>query len=509
MLKKIFPFLNKSFTNWSENIHNKIEIKFPTHDKEIIELIHKAKEKQQHIRVVGSGHSISPVICYSHEQNLMLISLRDYKLHPQDIIIDHKNKLVQVNAGWTLAQLYQSLNEYNYFLETQPTNYSLTISGITCMPVCGSHLSSSFIADSLISMTLIDMHGNNVIKHNTEDDFDLYRVNLGLFGIVTSLTFRLREMNTLLPQLTTHYNIFYEDVSKIKKNILDNYFKDKIYKCFYPDRSTSEYMNCFIDFHNNILVCLDWKNEPRRISPKGHYPDTGYIYKLEALDFFFKNIDKDFRQNEMILNMLGKGLRFDLMFNIEQNAQNQADMLLPTLDLRTYSMSYFIPLCMEGEDLNLDKLYEPIEFVMETIRKFKKQNSTYALDFLADFSFVVSTNKSIISPIYHKHKKIVYISLQITTLADNLELITNNVSSSKLIKQLNKDFRKFFHTIEQKWISLDGVPHWAKMFGFDAQHKDPFSKKIISELLNPELKKQLKAKAQSLFMNDFMKVLLK
>src|SRR4029079_4182818 len=115
--KKVYYIQTRmtKFINWSENIRNKnTKIYFPHNDDEIINIINLAIEKKKTIRVVGSTHSISPTICSSHEENVLLVSLKDYHWdhessskksassdNSSNVLIDHERMTVTVNAGLT------------------------------------------------------------------------------------------------------------------------------------------------------------------------------------------------------------------------------------------------------------------------------------------------------------------------------------------------------------------------------------------------------------------------
>ncbi len=132
--------VSRGFVNWSENIINEnATIYYPTHDEDIISIIEESKRRGAIVRVVGSGHSMSPLVADSKEK-VNLISLRDYQLSPENLMIDSERLTVTVNAGWTLGRLYDHLNCHSYFLETQPASTAFTLGGLVAAPVHGGRL---------------------------------------------------------------------------------------------------------------------------------------------------------------------------------------------------------------------------------------------------------------------------------------------------------------------------------------------------------------------------------
>jgi FAD/FMN-containing dehydrogenase len=212
--------ITKNFKNWSGNIENKgAIIHYPVDNDEIKNLISTANDNNEKIRVVGSSHSASPTICKSNEK-IMLISLHKYHLDDNDITINDDNT-VTVNAGWTLGQLYDNLNIGKYYLETQPASSAFTIGGIITMPIHGSRLGASLIADSMTEITLIDMYGKHIKKTEKDDDFNLYRNNLGIFGIITSVSFKIQHIENF--HINSRYNIL--KIFILIFNLIQTYFK--------------------------------------------------------------------------------------------------------------------------------------------------------------------------------------------------------------------------------------------------------------------------------------------
>src|ERR1700722_3159493 len=146
-MNKLFDLFNKPkyFKNWSENINNNTTyIKYPRNDADIKHIIIDAKNTGKIVKVIGSSHSISPVVSGNNEKNMILISLEKYSL-PENIIIDEDNNTVTVNTGLKLGNLYDELNKHNYFLETQPASSAFSIGGVVSMPVHGARLGFSIM----------------------------------------------------------------------------------------------------------------------------------------------------------------------------------------------------------------------------------------------------------------------------------------------------------------------------------------------------------------------------
>ena len=485
------------YKNWSENIINKTKILHPRTDDDIKAIIYSAKRFKKHVRVAGSIHSMSPVIVDSTENNIMIISLNSYH-RESDIIIDHKNMLVTVNAGFKLAALYDELNKYNYLLETQPASSAFTVGGIVNMPVNGCRLGAGIIADSVVAMTLIDGACRDIYKSEMSPDFDLYRANYGMLGIVTSVSFKIIKVNNLHAISSTFYNVFYDDL-RINKDFLDQYFTKIIEKCLKPD--SISYCHCFVDFHGKCLLAINWIDDVDEYNVKEKYPDETEIYKMQAPELFLEKFHKNFRSDPRILQSAGKVARYAIMYNIEKNMKQDRDMFWVDLASRVHFMGYFIP--VHDGDLKLDNLYRALEIVMETVNKFQNQN--FNIDLPLDIRFVTSSEKSRLSPLYNR-KKIVYAALDLVCSGFNLETDQNRINKHN--NEINILYRRFFSLVEEQWRALGGIPHSAKIFGFSNEKWDTFSDVGIETLLSSEVKNELRGKCENIFMNKFTKTIL-
>lgn len=498
----------KPFCNWSENIINEhVKIEYPINDDEIKKILIDAIEKGKHIKVVGSKHSVSPAVVNDSEKNIILISMEKYNVvDGQNCIIDHNNLTVTVNAGWKLGSLYDELNKYNYLLETQTASSAFSIGGICCTPVHGARLGAGTISDSIIAISFIGQDGNKITKNATDNDFDLYRLSAGLFGIITTITFNLIKVNNLHATTTTFFNIFedgLENGSRINRDILHDYFEEIIHKCKNP--INIEYVQCFIDYHNNCMLAIDWKDNKNKHVVKKNYPDVTNIYKVQTSEFIFGNLDKNFRRDDKILNVLNKIARHGITYNIEKNMQEDRDMFWISNATRAIFMSYMIPVYDENSGIYLEKLYLALEYVMDLITKYKKEKKNFNIDLPSDLRFVKSNNKSRLSPIYSE-KQIIYASIELVVTGYNIETNSNRITRHN--KDINKDFREFFHQVETHWKKLGGVPHWGKAFGFTDPNKDPFDERAIMSLLDDETKEKLIPIIQPLFINDFSQKIL-
>lgn len=492
------------FKNWCGTVDNKDAIiHHPASDDDIRQLISDAKDNGVKIRIVGSTHSSSPVICKSDE-NVMLISLSKYRLKPEDIIIE--DHTVMVNAGWTLGKLYDHLNINKFYLESQPASSAFTIGGIVTMPIHGSRLGASLISDSMVAVTLIDMNGKNITKTELDEDFGMYKNSLGMFGIITSVTFKTQRIENFHIHVKSHPGVFRDD-GHVNPLVVESKLKELIEACY--DKSNPKYHHSFLDFHNNTWTTIDWVATDKKAKIYIDTPEINEIHMVNIVEEFHKHIVPNYRKNKKYLKMLGKLYTFSILASVRKNQFEDRDMFWVSTGTRVLFMSYFIPVHTEGEPLDLARVYAAMEIIMDTVTHAKSFN----VDFPSDMRFVVSSDNPT-SPIY-KNKKTVYLTMDLTCSAANIHFLKKSSGCHFFDflhgddhEELNEDFRKFYARIEHKWTEMGGIPHYAKMFGFTTPKKNPFDSNKVETILTAENKKLFKTHAQPLFVNGFVQKML-
>ena len=555
---------SKTFTNWSGNLNTKRRIHHPKNDDDIIYIIKKAKRHNRKIRVVGAGHSISPIVCNTKETDIILLCLDQYQLLPENIVIDHKHLTVTVNAGWSLAQLSSELHIYSYYLETQPASSAFNIAGLICTPVHGAKLGASLLADSVVSLRVITKNGEILTKYKCDPDFNYYQLSLGIFGIITSITFMIYKLDNFYLNITT-YDF---DLTNPSPE-LDKFFRKTISKCLNPSQALNdssdisnpssssqstptsdsfdtsdifdisesqpimnssnikpiplvcdtqpikklepddgyinnraEYVQCFLDLYNAKMVKISWKQSLKKAKIITDYPEIYEVHKRSLLEKILRRIN--YRKCTKTLNAIGRFAQHRIIHNIQKNYHEKRDMFWLSSAVRAYFMEYYIPItsadATDTTEINIDNIYKAINVISTTLQKFKAEDQRFMLDLPCEFRFVVSSSCKL-SPIYSSGVKTVYLSIEIPCIADNLFL----TSKFKRQVRLNEQFRKFYYEVEQGWIALGGLPHWGKLFGFYPDQHKLFKR---SHLFSPEDKTYLQTHVSKLFVNNFIQGLM-
>ena len=95
----------------------------PSSEKEVIDIINQARADGRRLRVLGSGHSWSP-LAMSQD---MLVSLNKMS---GVLSVDRKEKLVTVKGGTVLMEVVSELHKYGLALSNLPSISAQTVAGL-------------------------------------------------------------------------------------------------------------------------------------------------------------------------------------------------------------------------------------------------------------------------------------------------------------------------------------------------------------------------------------------
>ena len=172
---------------------NVTDLREPTTREEIIDLVRDITSKQQKLRVLGSGHSLSP-LAVSEEVTLSLRNFRGL------VSVDLQAKQVTVKAGTTLEELKTILDEHGLALGVLPTTRWPTVAGAIMTATHGAGIKYGNIATQVVSLEMVTPSGEVMVVDKGDDLFDAVVVSLGLLGVVTEITlqaesaFNLKEV---------------------------------------------------------------------------------------------------------------------------------------------------------------------------------------------------------------------------------------------------------------------------------------------------------------------------
>ncbi len=177
------------WSNWAGNVECSVTgIFYPKTEAEVQAVIQQAKTEKKKIRVVGSGHSFSPVIA-TNDYILSLVELKGI------INIDKQKKQATIWAGTSIKEANEQLFEAGLALINLGDIDVQSVGGATATGTHGTGITFGNVSTEIVDFTLLTASGELLqCDANTNPTiFAAGRVSLGVLGIVTKITLRLDE----------------------------------------------------------------------------------------------------------------------------------------------------------------------------------------------------------------------------------------------------------------------------------------------------------------------------
>lgn len=186
---------NYTWTNWAGN-HSCLAKNYfePETEAQIIEVVHFARKHQKKIRVVGSGHSFSPIAI----SNEILVSLKNYRR-----LISVGKDFISCQGGMYLHELYSVLKENKLSLPNFGVINKQTVAGALATGTHGSGLKHRSLSAEVENLRIITASGQvfeikrDAVVRIGEKKLNLWdaaSISLGMLGIVTEVTFRCEPL---------------------------------------------------------------------------------------------------------------------------------------------------------------------------------------------------------------------------------------------------------------------------------------------------------------------------
>lgn len=194
--------------NWSGIVRfNPKKIKFIQSYSDLINTVQIAVSQKQPLRVLGSGHSWTPLV----ETDQWLLNLDDFTGIES---IDIEKKQVTVFAGTKLNVLSKLLFKYNLSMENLGDIDAQSIAGAISTGTHGTGLDFGIIPSQVVKLELITGNGDIITCSELEnkDIFKAAQVSLGTLGVITKVTL----------QCVTAYKLKLEIKKETITSCLDN-----------------------------------------------------------------------------------------------------------------------------------------------------------------------------------------------------------------------------------------------------------------------------------------------
>jgi len=231
----------KKWQNWSGNqVCQPTEVFLPTSEKELVQ---KLKNTTDKIRVVGGGHSFSPVV----PSNQILASFKEL-----NSIIDYNTTLqtATVGAGAHLYNLTPQLHTLGMAFANQGDIDRQTLGGAVSTSTHGTGSALQSFAGAVKGFRLVTADGQ-VIDCSSENNTELFyggAVALGALGLVTQYDLQLR------PRF------------KLKERVYPAKLDDMLH-AFFEKSAENRNFELFPFFYSDIVLVKELNSTEEAVTP--------------------------------------------------------------------------------------------------------------------------------------------------------------------------------------------------------------------------------------------------
>ena len=201
--------------NWAKTYSSDAkEILYPNNEAEIIHIVKYCNEHQTKLKVVGGGDSYNDIYCPN--TNGILLSLEKFS---KLLEVDRENHTATFEAGMMMPDLIKQLKPYNLTLSNLGTNIFDCVAGSCSTGYHGSGINYKIFSSFVKTFELITPTGEKKIVHNSDEEFDIYAVGLGVLGIITKITLQCEPSFNLE---VTEQKMSLEEIEKNFDELLKN-----------------------------------------------------------------------------------------------------------------------------------------------------------------------------------------------------------------------------------------------------------------------------------------------
>ncbi len=173
-----------TWSNWAGNqTCNPAAVVRPTSEQELSALVGRAADEGKPVRVVGAGHSFTPLVCTDG----YLVDLADYG---RVLEVDRDLRQVRVEAGIPLWRLNEELAAIGLALENLGDIAYQSVAGATQTATHGTGARFRNLSSGIVAMSLVDGRGE-VVRCSPDERPDVLesaRAAIGALGLVSTVT---------------------------------------------------------------------------------------------------------------------------------------------------------------------------------------------------------------------------------------------------------------------------------------------------------------------------------
>ena len=202
----------QSWVDWGRTVGcSPSHILFPESEEEVAEIVRKARSRGAKVRVVGAGHSWSPVVTTDG----IIVSLDNLKFEHQ---IDKVKKTATIHGGMRLRDIGPLLISHGLTFRNLGAITPQSISGAMSTGTHGTGLEFGVIGTQVIAMRVVDGLGKIQDINETEHPelMAAHRLGLGCLGIIVRVTLQcVDDYSVVLSQDSMSFDDFLTKVTTL------------------------------------------------------------------------------------------------------------------------------------------------------------------------------------------------------------------------------------------------------------------------------------------------------
>ena len=173
-----------SWTNWAGNARCEPRvIERPTDEQQLVDVVVRAAEREQRVKVVGAGHSFTDIACTDG-------ALVDLSRYGRVVSVDAARARVTVEAGIELRTLSRELASVGLALENLGDIAYQSVAGATQTATHGTGLRFRNLSSQIVGLRLVTGTGE-VLDCSADENADVLhvaRVGIGALGALSQVT---------------------------------------------------------------------------------------------------------------------------------------------------------------------------------------------------------------------------------------------------------------------------------------------------------------------------------
>ena len=182
---------------------------------ELKKIVKEAQQDGDALSIAGMQHSQGGQTVYP---NCIMIDMKPYN---QILEVNEEEKTVTVQSGATWANIQEAINPYGLSLRVSQSQNIFTVGGSLSVNAHGLDIRNGSLADTVVSMRLMNAEGE-ILQLSPDENSELFYAVLGgygLFGIILDVTLHL-----------TDDELYETETARMTYRDYPDYFKQQVQK---------------------------------------------------------------------------------------------------------------------------------------------------------------------------------------------------------------------------------------------------------------------------------------